>query len=233
MRTLAIVLLIALAACNTTQKGQEAKPQAVFYGFWQGAGGATLLIDADSLHQGNHQLCTPISFRITSNGTDKRLGSAEMTLYFGATEEEPARTFEWGLSLMGDELTIENHVTGGFSIYRRVPEEVIKEASVRANRDALTNDLVNLASRAQQYYRRKVSMGGGDGTFVGLTADDVGIAKLTSKVQDKNGTYSIIKTGDETSVKLEGLGTQKGTDGSFLKVQMTVFAESTAVTFVN
>ena len=116
---------------------------------------------------------------------------------------------------------------------RRVPEEVIKEASVRANRDALTNDLVNLASRAQQYYRRKVSMGGGDGTFVGLTADDVGIAKLTSKVQDKNGTYSIIKTGDETSVKLEGLGTQKGTDGSFLKVQMTVFAESTAVTFVN
>ena len=40
---------------------------------------------------------------------------------------------------------------------------MFSDNAISANRDAVTNDLVNLASRAQQYYRRPASMGGGEG----------------------------------------------------------------------
>jgi Tfp pilus assembly protein PilE len=110
---------------------------------------------------------------------------------------------------------------------------MFSDNAVSANKDAVTNDLVNLASRAQQYYRRPQALGGGGGTFAGLTADGAGLAKLTSKAKNSNGTYSIITAGDATSVQLEGNGTEKGTDGNFLKVQMIVLADSTSVTFTN
>lgn len=105
--------------------------------------------------------------------------------------------------------------------------------AVSANKDAVTNDLVNLASRAQQYYRRPAALGGGQGSFVGLTADGPGLAKLTSKATNSNGTYSILTAGTATSVVLQGIGTEKGSDGNLLKIQMSVFADSTNVTFTN
>ena len=50
--------------------------------------------------------------------------------------------------------------------------------AVNANRDAVTNDLVNLAARAQQFYRRPTALGGGGNSFIGLTADAAGLRKL-------------------------------------------------------
>lgn len=38
-------------------------------------------------------------------------------------------------------------------------------ASEDANRDAVTSDLSHLASKAQQYYRKPTTMGGGNGDF--------------------------------------------------------------------
>src|SRR5512134_1075091 len=72
--------------------------------------------------------------------------------------------------------------------------------AVSANKDAVTNDLVNLASRAQQFYRRPTALGGGQGSFVLLTADAAGLAKLTSKPINSNGTYSILNAGTATTV---------------------------------
>ena len=57
--------------------------------------------------------------------------------------------------------------------------------AVSANKDAVTNDLVNLASRAQQYYRRPTALGGGQGSFTTLTA----LSQLTAKPSNANGTY--------------------------------------------
>jgi len=105
--------------------------------------------------------------------------------------------------------------------------------AVSANKDAVTNDLVNLASRAQQFYRRPTALGGGQGSFAGLTGDATGLAKLTSKPTNSNGTYSISGAGTLTQVELQGIGTEKGTNGDFLKVKMLVFADSTSVTFTN
>ena len=105
--------------------------------------------------------------------------------------------------------------------------------AVSANKDAVTNDLVNLASRAQQFYRRPLALGGGQGSFAGLTADAAGLAKLTSKASNANGTYNILTAGDQTSVELEGFGTEKGTDQQPLHVTMLVYADSTQVAFHN
>jgi Tfp pilus assembly protein PilE len=103
------------------------------------------------------------------------------------------------------------------------------DSAISANRDAVTNDLVNLASRAQQFYRRPSALGGGGNSFVGLTADAAGLAKLTSKSTNANGTYSVITAGTSSLVVLKGLGVEKGTTGTVIDVRMSVFSDSTYV----
>lgn len=110
---------------------------------------------------------------------------------------------------------------------------MFQDNAVSANRDAVTNDLVNLASRAQQFYRRPTALGGGGNTFTGITGDAAGLAKLTSKASNANGTYSVLTAGTTTSVVLKGLGVEKGTNGSAIQVQMSVFADSTFVNQTN
>lgn len=100
--------------------------------------------------------------------------------------------------------------------------------AVSANKDAVTNDLVNLASRAQQFYRRPTALGGGQGSFTKLTA----LSQLTAKASNANGTYELATQGDQ-SIVLRGTGTEKGTDTNKLKIEMTVYADSTTVAFFN
>ncbi len=109
---------------------------------------------------------------------------------------------------------------------------MFKDNAVSSNRDAVTNDLVNLAARAQQYYRRPTALGGGQGTFAGLTADATGLKKLTSMPNgtNANGTYTISTAGTSTQVVLRGLGVEMGNDGSNpVKVIMNVWADSAKV----
>ncbi len=98
---------------------------------------------------------------------------------------------------------------------------MFQDSAVSANRDAVTNDLVNMASRAQQFYRRPTSLGGGGNSFVLLTADATGFARISSMDTNANGTYKISTAGTLTAVSLEGLGYETGNDGSG-KVQVTV-----------
>jgi hypothetical protein len=111
---------------------------------------------------------------------------------------------------------------------------MFQDNAVSANRDAVTNDLVNLAARAQQHFRRPAALGGGQGAFdaslggVGITQ----ILQLTSKPTNANGTYTL-GTVSANSLILNGVGTEKGTDGALISVTMTVFADSTSVTINN
>lgn len=102
-----------------------------------------------------------------------------------------------------------------------------------ANKEALTADLSNLALRAQEYYRRPMSKGGGGGTFAGLTADAAGFSKLASKGSNGNGMFWIRTAGDATSVEVEGFGTQIGADGQPINVRITVMADSCAFMYCN
>ena len=115
---------------------------------------------------------------------------------------------------------------------------MFSDSAISANRDALTNDLVNLASRAQQYYRRPVALGGGGYTFSGLTADATGLAKLTNKPSNGNGTYTISTAGSGTGTAafliLTGIGNEMGnTAGQPVQVQCQVWPDRDSVWTVN
>jgi hypothetical protein len=108
---------------------------------------------------------------------------------------------------------------------------MFSDSAISANRDALTNDLVNLASKAQQYYRRPTQLGGGGNSFAGLV-----IGKLTSHTSNANGCYtlgSVSATGTVTQVEIEGIGTEKLSDGTTVKVHMYVWPSSDSVYIVN
>lgn len=98
--------------------------------------------------------------------------------------------------------------------------------SVSANRDAVSHDLVNLALRAHTYYRRPLQQNGGGGSFVGLSANAEGLAKITNLPGGKNGngTYSIFSEGTLTDIVLEGIGTEVTPDGH--NVTMRIFVST-------
>ncbi len=101
---------------------------------------------------------------------------------------------------------------------------MFSDNAVSANRDAVSNDLVNLAARAQQYYRRPKALGGGGNSFEGLTANSTGLAKLTNMAQGKNanGTYSITADGTVNQVIIQGQGTETVGGGQY--VTMAIIA---------
>jgi len=107
-------------------------------------------------------------------------------------------------------------------------------SAASANLEAVTSDLLNLAARAQQYYVKPAGMGGGGNSFSGLSADASGIAKLTPKATNDNGTYSIKTAGNATKVVLKGVGNQDGDgNGTNCTVEVEVFADSLATTIVD
>ncbi len=107
-------------------------------------------------------------------------------------------------------------------------------SAASSNLEAVTSDLLNLAARAQQFYVKPSGLGGGGNSFSGLSADATGIAKLTPKATNDNGTYTISTAGTGTSVTLQGLGNQDGDgDATNCTVRITVFADSLATTVVN
>jgi hypothetical protein len=114
---------------------------------------------------------------------------------------------------------------------------MFQDNAVSANRDAVVNDLVNLAARAQQYYRRPQSLGGGQNNFSGLSTN--GMSKLvnvpagTASWVNANGTYSLESPSD-SAVTLHGYGTEIGSDGTgMVEVTMEVRATRTITSVLN
>lgn len=96
-----------------------------------------------------------------------------------------------------------------------------------ANLDAVLSDLLHLASRAQGYYLKPASMGGGNKSFKKITIEDI-----TSKATNENGTYSLRKIG-LTSVTIRGDGNLDGdNDRRKCRIEVRVFADSIATTIL-
>ncbi len=102
-----------------------------------------------------------------------------------------------------------------------------------ANRKAVVRSLINFAMCAQDYYRRPNAQGGGQGSFLGITANAVGLGKLSPRPYTPDGIFTIAVAGSPTSVTLQGIGTEIGNDGYFIKVTAIVFADSMAFAFAN
>ena len=95
---------------------------------------------------------------------------------------------------------------------------VFTASSSNANRDAIVSDLTNLASMAQQYYRKPTALGGGANTFTGWFATVPASLKTTA-----NMGSAVTTTEAAQSEILIGIGNQTGNDGTNpVKVTMTV-----------
>lgn len=112
---------------------------------------------------------------------------------------------------------------------------MFQDNAVDHNRALVIADLKTLASKAQHYYSRPQTMGGGNNSFVGLTADDRGLGLLagTAFTNNANGTYSIISDGTATQVVLQGVGKVIMTDGTYPTYTMTVLNLAQNLTKVN
>jgi Tfp pilus assembly protein PilE len=111
---------------------------------------------------------------------------------------------------------------------------MFNDQAANSNLDSVTADLMNLASRAQQHYRRPTAMGGGGGSFALLTASAAGLAYLTTQPTNENGTYTISTAGNATSVTVQGIGKTDGDgDGTNCTARVQVWDDSTALNVVN
>ena len=109
---------------------------------------------------------------------------------------------------------------------------LLSDSAINANRDALANDLANLASRAQQYYHRPTSLGGGGESFDGLNL----ITQLTNKPQNANGSYSIEVPGSgkglNALVVIKGVGNEIY-NGTAVTVDVFVYPDRDSLVTVN
>lgn len=101
--------------------------------------------------------------------------------------------------------------------------QVFSASATSANRDAVISDLTNLASLAQQHYRKPEALGGGGNDFGGW---HIPLNLQTTA----NGTYTPTTTfGDGvTSITLTGTGTEVGEDGA-TPVEVTMVVDSTGI----
>jgi hypothetical protein len=112
---------------------------------------------------------------------------------------------------------------------------MFQDNAVDQNRSAVIADLTTLSAKAQQYYAKPTTLGGGGNSFVGLTADATGLGILASTAftTNANGTYSISVLGTATNVTLKGIGKTALSDGTFPTYTMLVSAQTQVPTKVN
>jgi Tfp pilus assembly protein PilE len=102
-------------------------------------------------------------------------------------------------------------------------------SATSANRDAVSSDLTNLASMAQQHYRRPGAMGGGNNSFDGSGGGQSWViaAQLDTTA---NGFYAATVSADQ--VVIVGTGREIGNDG-INPVELTCTVTPTAISSVS
>ena len=86
--------------------------------------------------------------------------------------------------------------------------------AVEAKRNGLTNELLHMASLAQQYYKTPIAYGGGERVFTGWVIP-------LPLVSTATGRYEA--TVQAQQVLLRGIGNELVTANDSVEVQMTVF----------
>ena len=112
---------------------------------------------------------------------------------------------------------------------------MFQDNAIDHNRALVIADLKTLASKAQHYYSRPATMGGGSKSFVGLTADVRGVGMLagTKYTDNANGTYTIKTDGTSTEVVLRGVGKAVMSDGTYPIYDVTVGNQTQVLVKVN
>ena len=110
---------------------------------------------------------------------------------------------------------------------------VFTASSMDANRNGVISDLTNLASMAQQYYRKPIALAGGGNTFdASSSAGGKAWSIPPSLAATANGTYTA--TVAAQSVTLVGKGTENGNDAKTpVQATMTVKPDSISTVIDN
>jgi Tfp pilus assembly protein PilE len=96
---------------------------------------------------------------------------------------------------------------------------MFQDNAISANKDAVVNDLVQLAAKAQQHYRKPTSLGGGGNSYAGI--DSAGSLVSAAFHHNDNGIYRVTTTGT-TSIVITGYGRSQNADGTYPQIAMTV-----------
>ena len=110
----------------------------------------------------------------------------------------------------------------------------VQQGDLDDRREVVIAELERLASKAQEYYRRPAHDGGGDSSFIQLTARPQGIKMLTDAPSSNYGDFSVRISRTSSYVQLIGVGLDRGLDPHYpVRIMMTVWPESTAATILN
>jgi len=88
-------------------------------------------------------------------------------------------------------------------------------SAINANRDAVVQDCMTLATRAQQWYRTPTILGGGGHLFTAIT-----LTKIRFPQTNENGTFSFEDVQDD-SIQIKGVGTEPGADAGEVTIWVT------------
>jgi hypothetical protein len=95
---------------------------------------------------------------------------------------------------------------------------MFQDNAISANKDAVINDLVQLAAKAQQHYRKPTSLGGGGNSYTGI--DSAGSLVSSAFHHNDNGIYVV--TGGTTAITIVGYGRSQDQNGDYPAITMTV-----------
>jgi hypothetical protein len=78
---------------------------------------------------------------------------------------------------------------------------IFQANAVKANRNALTNDLLYYAAKAREFYWRPSTLGGGNRSFSGVT-----LSKLSMMSSNANGRFFIVGSPTKDEIVIRGIG---------------------------
>lgn len=112
--------------------------------------------------------------------------------------------------------------------------QMFTSGSGQANQDAVVQDVLTIASRAQEYYRKPALIGGGGNSYANIAGSADITNRLNFPTTNANGTYSVSTAGTATSVAFQGVGLydQDG-DNTNLTITVAVDPDSVQTTIVN
>ncbi len=91
----------------------------------------------------------------------------------------------------------------------------------QANKDALTQDCLRIASAAQGFFRKPTMLGGGNNSFVGCTITDCGMSDDGSgSGSNVNGTYTL-SGHSATGIVVTGASANDATKTVAITIDMT------------
>ena len=100
---------------------------------------------------------------------------------------------------------------------------LFRASAIDAKRNNVTNDLINLASLAQQYYMRPAAIGGGSRSFTGWTIP-------SELVVNANGHFTAVVS--PNNVLITGVGNEVVTNNDSVTVKILVEPTSFTTTIV-